>query len=540
MPHRHRNPLPAITLLACMAWLTAGCQNLQLTDHVWRELTTEHFIIISNSDPDHVVRLAEELERFRALAIHVTGIQPVQEHIPTKVFLFGDFGSWYEFNGGAAIMGYMWPTLRANYIVVGPGMYFMDQRHIVFHEYVHYLLRNQPGRIYPAWYDEGLAQMLSRVETTAEGWRVGSLSRERLQQVIATGSRIDPEAPQWLWDIASRTPLYGLARRWRVPIDELMGNDDVLGMQYSERLAFYAQSWGIVHMLSVGHQAGLPDRRGELESYLDQLNAGVSRRAAFDAAFTFDDAGIRRDMRRYLRKRRLPGFLVTRNQISYDTSFSQRWLSSQASARELGSLMLLYGPLRSASAHALFQQARLLDPDDGAAASGLAIALSHQDRSDATLEAALDVADEAIRLEPDNAVVHLDAGNLLLRACAFSGQHRTPRCRAHLRAAADHYRTAIELAPELPEGHAGLGVALSRLGERPDDAIRHLRTAHDMSRWLPQLSLELGRLYLRTGDTARAVRSLRDVVRWSRNIRIKQDAAAVLAQLDTAADIKAP
>ncbi len=506
-----------------------GCETVELTEHRWRELQTDHFTIVSNAGDNATAKLAEELERFRALAIHVTGIEPFRDHIPTKVFLFGDFSSYYEFNGGAAIMGYMWPTLRANYIVVGPGLYFMDQRRIVFHEYVHYLLRNQRDRV-PAWYDEGLAQMLSQVEDKGDHYLIGSLSRERMRQVVRLGSVLGREAPEDDWDVASRRPVYGLARRWRIPIDELMARDDVLAMPYQERLAFYAQSWAIVHMLMVGHQAGLPDRSGELANYLQLLTDGASRRQAFETAFSFEDDTIKRDMRRYLYRRRLPGFEVARNAIHYDHRYQARALGSNEAARELGSLMLLYGPLRSGSAHALFQHALMVDPEDAAAAAGLGVALSHEDES---FEAAMRFAARAVELEPDDPVVFLDAANVLLRSCGFSKDYRAPACRARLIRAKAYYERAIELRPQLPEGHAGLGVVLSRLDEEPERAIEHLTLARNMTRWLPQLNLELGRLYLRTGRIDDAVASLQHVVRWSRNRSIKRDAVEALSRLDS-------
>ena len=62
---------------------------------------------------------------------------------------------------------------RRNYAVINGKNRDLDAADVLFHEYVHYVLRNENALAYPAWYDEGLAEFLSTVRVREDRVEMG-------------------------------------------------------------------------------------------------------------------------------------------------------------------------------------------------------------------------------------------------------------------------------------------------------------------------------------------------------------------------------
>ena len=491
--------LPTLALLGAML-LGSGCQSPgvdvpRLDAHTWRKVSTAHFTLVSDETENASVQLALDLERFRALVLRISGARLAPEPIPTKIYLFSDWGSYFAYTNGRNMLGFTYPTLRTNYLVISPGVYKANRTRIIFHEYVHYLLRHQRIR-FPTWYDEGLAEFMSDVRVRDGIAHVGNIPREGIN---------------------------AYALYWRVPLQALMADDFVLDWPPSRIASFYGQSWATVSYLMSS-----PARRGQLQAYLEQLNNGATRSSAFQAAFGTDAPVLTREIRRHLHRRRLPGIAVPLAELEYPTHVTHTVLAPHQVASDLGELTLLVGRQRAVLAQRLFEMTLAHAPDDAPARSGLAIALAQQQRyADAISE-----AQRAVNTVPDSPQAHLDLAKILFGMCA-AGDALAPQasCRPLLDAARGHFERSMQLSPEAPEAHAGMGLALARLGEERTRAIEHLNFAYDLSQWLPQLSLELAKLYLADGREAQARQSLLHVIRWSRSDLQRREAEDLLARL---------
>jgi len=123
---------------------------------------------------------------------------------------------------------------------------------------------------------------------------------------------------------------------------------------------------------------------------------------------------------------------------------------------------------QEAAARRFFEQALALDPDYPRAHAGLAVVLLCEwfrlaDPADALLEAALEHAEKAVAIDPEDYECREALGWILLHCKQFELSEQ-------------HYRRVIELNPNSPAELAAMGSACSFLG-RPDEGIQWFELA---------------------------------------------------------------
>jgi TolB-like protein/Tfp pilus assembly protein PilF len=123
---------------------------------------------------------------------------------------------------------------------------------------------------------------------------------------------------------------------------------------------------------------------------------------------------------------------------------------------------------QEAAARRFFEQALALDPDYPRAHAGLAVVLLCEwfrlaDPADALLEAALEHAEKAVAIDPEDYECQEALGWVLLHCKQFELSEQ-------------HYRRVIELNPNSPAELAAMGSACSFLG-RPDEGIQWFELA---------------------------------------------------------------
>ena len=138
----------------------------------------------------------------------------------------------------------------------------------VFHEYAHLLISNISD-VVPVWLNEGLAEFHSTLDVTPDGREVliGKAVPGHVQ--LLNGQRLLPL--EELLKIKQDSPLYNEGER---------------------RLTFYAQSWGLTHLILLGQ----PPRRDKLAAYLDRLASGTPD---LDLAGAFGADRIDRELNEY-------------------------------------------------------------------------------------------------------------------------------------------------------------------------------------------------------------------------------------------------
>ena len=323
-----------------------------------------------------------------------------------------------------------------------------DTSHVVFHEYVHLALHHSSAKL-PMWFEEGLSEFYSTIETYGAKLRVGRPVGSHVRR-LADSRWLTAEE---MWSTNKASPNYN--EREKVGI-------------------FYAESWALVHMLNIA-----PEYRKNLQAFASLIEDGVPGRAAFEKAFgrTMDRA--LRDLRTIVDER-----IFLSQDLAWEPSASpvpmQRALTKEEAELLRGELYLALG--RVDEAGAIYESLSHGKPVNAAVETGLgavAMSLGAYDKARRHLE-------RAISLGSKDASTHFEYAMLLRDTGA-------PRERIE-----EFLNKTIALNPIHVEAHFILATMLSTEG-RHEEAIGHLKKAVDV---LPRQSSfwhALGIAYLESG-----------------------------------------
>jgi hypothetical protein len=251
-------------LLAVMATASPSGQ-VEPHSREWTRAHSPNFTAAGSATFQEMRAVLLELEGFRAALLRsFPGLQ-LTPAAPTTVVVFRDERSFAPFKpttaGGErrdSIAGYFLTTPEARYMVVAMHRDMRQTFQHLFHEYTHYVVRQNLGPI-PHWLNEGLAEYYSTLQADPRAGRsvLGQPSPIRLAAL--SGGQLMPLADVLTYD-ASAT----------------------LAQPPERAAAFYAQSWALVHYLQHAeagrHAAGVG-------AYLQAIQAGRPVADAVQSAF---------------------------------------------------------------------------------------------------------------------------------------------------------------------------------------------------------------------------------------------------------------
>lgn len=261
----------------------------------WTQLQSENFLFIGNASEGQIRRLAERLEQFRDAMLRVLPNANAHSPVPTVVMVFDTDRSMTPvkplFRGKPIeVAGYFQSDEDVNYILVNAEYLELEVTNI-FHEYAHFLINNTLGRV-PVWVGEGLAELYAMTKQLDGGKSVviGSAPGEHIALLRSSTM---------------------------MPIKELVAVDQSASV-YNEgnrRTVLYAQSWALVHYLTLGN----PTRAVQFRNYLAAMQSGTTHEEAFAAAF--DDAALLdRELSEYVRRLTFPALRIGFREKSSATS----------------------------------------------------------------------------------------------------------------------------------------------------------------------------------------------------------------------------
>ncbi|WP_078085423.1 tetratricopeptide repeat protein [Microbulbifer mangrovi] len=244
----------------------------------WFEYQSENFTVYSDVPERRVNALMRDLERFRRTALAFTGLEEIPENRNLRVFHFRNSSEFEKFSGDRKIAGFYRETWRGPVIFSRDGDHGITGSGLIFHEYVHHLMREHSGMTYPRWYSEGFSELLASAELRKNSVVVGGIPEWRLSA----------------W--ASEEPL---------TIEQLLRSPEISGMDGADSSRYwnnyYASAWLLTHYLQLGHHAGHPDYRGASENYLKAIAAGDDPVGVFEAHFNKSIREIQTEVRAYMR-----------------------------------------------------------------------------------------------------------------------------------------------------------------------------------------------------------------------------------------------
>jgi tetratricopeptide (TPR) repeat protein len=462
----------------------------RLVERPWIEVSSANFSIYTTLGEPDARRLLEDLELFRGTVALVSNIKRQEPRVPTEIYAFRSSGDFGNFQPARNVAGFFSPGLRSNRVALttsGP----IDERAVLYHEYTHFLVRNQDHLLYPPWFDEGFAELLGTSKTEGEWIVVGSLPEHRRNSFLYLEA---------------------------MPFSRLIRARD-LGSWSQENIAmFYAQSWLLVHYLMYGRPEEERRFSSQMARYLALLEQRVPEEQAFDLAFDLSFAELQRRMQKYTR---VPSYRFSRDAVKLDFQTAVRSVSRDEIGVRLGWLALSTGKL--ALAQQLFEEALAANPSNSRALAGIGDAHKFSHRFDEAEQAYR----ASLQLDSGNWENHLEYGEYLLDRALGEEQDREPR----LAEAREHFRRAIELAPEIPEGHAVLGATYVVDPGSPDPGIEALEHAARLLPSHPAIHFPLAQLHHRAGHRERAIELLRRVVYWSHSPEEVEQARVLLDEL---------
>ncbi|HKI06630.1 MAG TPA: DUF1570 domain-containing protein [Thermoanaerobaculia bacterium] len=446
---------------AIVLWvLMAAPAQAQPKKEEWIELRTASFTLFSNAGEKVVRQIGADLERLRDALSQLTPGLALNSPSPTYIFVFKNAASFRPYQrvyAGKPLEsgGYFLSRQLANYVAVN-GDQHGEARAIIYHEYVHYVLRNNYASL-PLWLHEGLAEYYSTFEVAKDEARIGLPIAEYVQ---------------WL----RKNPL--------IPLSGLFAVDEH-SESYNEaarRGAFYAESWALVHYLI----AGSPERRLQATESLRLAQAGTPPDKIFRQAFGTDPAALDRELAKYVQSYI---FNVSRVPLRTDANLAMeaRPLPWADALYRLGDLLANTGS-EQAAAH--FRAALAEQADHGPAMAGLGYLVELDNRP----QEARPWYEKAAKAAPDDFLVqYLYAKNLL----EDPGPDSLRQARAAL-------STVVRLRPDFGEAWAQLGYTYQVEEELTAEAMQAMETAHRLLPSRMDIAHNLAIAYARTGQREKA------------------------------------
>lgn len=239
----------AIALWLLSGWLSSAAKSAEEfagEKAQWHRYESPHVELLSRHSDEKSRRLLHRLELLQGF--FMANLRMVAQHpVPLTVYYFGNKREFDFYHGSGAqavnFAGYYLPGLDRAIIAVAPMDDSGSDQRLIFHEYVHHLVRTS-GLNPPLWVNEGLAELYSTLVVKGELMEFGHPHKDRLRILQMTKS---------------------------VPIEALLFtmNPKMLFVQGETGVhLFYAQAWALMHYLIFGDR-NLP--RNGVEDLLQRL-----------------------------------------------------------------------------------------------------------------------------------------------------------------------------------------------------------------------------------------------------------------------------
>ena len=360
---------------------------------------------------------------------------------PLRVFVFSSASEFEKYRTIPGTDGFYQPDEEEDFIVLNEGTAL---KRVATHEYLHMVMRHA-SPLLPPWLSEGVSEFYSTISVGAAKLRIG-----------------DPIEPH----------LHLLATKLWLPAEDLQ-----LGSAADGEI-FYAESWALVHMLSLS-----PKFKQGLPEFVKLIIEGREQDEAFETAFEMPMQDALAALREYIKNP--AAVTVAAPPLHEEKEYAAVPMTSIDSALALADLALHTS--HPSLARSLFLRAAKENPQSPAAVAGLgSIALAENRKQDAQREFERAIAmgyrdaDTYFQLAM---LKHDDA--LLQKALTFDPNFAEAHFLLGVRAtdsgnfqvAIEHLRHAVAIQPRRFTYYQALGYAQAKSGDRQGAAQSARRAA---------------------------------------------------------------
>ncbi len=484
-------------LLALSLLLLLDAQTSVAAKDVWTSVRSQNFHLVGNASEKEIRQAATRLEQFRRVFSTLLQNARMSDSVPTTVVVFKSMSAYKPFNpqGNA---GYFQPGEDVNYITLSVETGGHDSPFaVIFHEYLHLLIKNNLSANAPAWISEGLAEFYSTLEVAKD------------EKSATIGKPISHH-------------VYYLRDQKMLPLRTLLMVDHA-SPHYNERSkrgVFYAQSWALAHYLMLGKQR---QRAPQLTRYLELIGQGRTQQESFEKAFGTDAEAIEKELRDYIRRDTYPVNTYSfTEKLGFDQTMQSEPLSEAQAFTYLGDLALHTQLLDEAERQ--LQKAHALDANSAMTQSSLGMLRMRQQR----FAEAKEHLRRAVSLDARNHLAHYYYAFTLSREgmneANFISSY-APETAAAMRAS---LKKSIELKPDFAGSYHLLGFVNLVAGEQIEESIQLLKRAIALAPGEQELYLVLAQLYVRKEDFEGARKLVEPLAQNAPDPQTKASAQSVL------------
>ena len=264
----------SLTLIVCLTFTaTAGARD-------WYEYQSDHFTVYSDVSQKRTEQLLRDMERFRSASLFFTGQEDRPESHRLQIYYFHSRSEFRDFSGDHKVAGFYRDTWNGPLIFAQKGSRRgLPGTGVMFHEYVHHLMRSRSQTTYPAWYSEGFAELLASADLDDDRISVGKI-------------------PTW------RANVFDGSLGRPLKVEELLAPDrENNSPTYWHR--FYGSAWLLTHYLLIGAQEEHPEYHGYVAPYINDIAQGADPQVSFTEQFGISPDEMERQLRSLRRRGRI-------------------------------------------------------------------------------------------------------------------------------------------------------------------------------------------------------------------------------------------
>ena len=478
----------------------------------WYEASTDHFVIYADDSEKDVREYAENLERYQAALVRLTGFN-VEKPSPSNrvtIFVVGSQRDIRKLHGGENryVAGFYIPRAGGSRAFVQDirmrSGYADFSTVVLLHEYAHHFLMSAQSYAMPRWANEGAAEFFASASFNRDG-SLG-IGRPALHRAAE------------------------LAYERDVPIEQLLDQQLYDSKKPNGFDAFYGRSWALYHYLFFSDE-----RAGQFRDYINRVVAGEASIDAGRAAFG-DLRKLDREVDRYLRQRSMTSLKLDGEIIAIGAVNMRELPEGEAEAMPLR-IRSQRGVDREVAGEIVVEARALAQrfPDD----PGVLTVLAEAEFDAGNDAAAISAADAALAIDPMRRNAYVQKGFAMFR---MAGASDNPDADYNAAMAPFSALNRIENDHPLPLVYYYRSV---RLRGKPmtDVARRAIEHALELAPFDRKLALETATMQMEEGKIALAKRTLDPIVNDPHGGPLTSVAAALLSLLEKIPEgtsIKAP
>ena len=468
----------------------------------WMQVTSPHFVVVTNSSEKQGRRIADQFERMRSL-FHALfpKIQMDSAGMPIIVLAIKDEKDFralepeaYLAKGSLKLGGLFMPAADKNYVLMRVDAEGDHPYSVIYHEYTHFLLAKSAEWM-PLWMNEGLAEFYQNTDIHEKDASLGKPSVEDIE---------------WL------------RQNRLLPLPALLTVDEKSPYYHEENKGsiFYAESWALVHYIEIGDAQQKTHRMLDYATLLRQKVDPVTA-----AAQAFGDLKkLQSDLENYVLRASYGYFKVTTTTEVDDSAFKAQPLNAPQSEALRGDFLAYEN--RTKEAQALLDQALQEDPNN---------VLAHESNGylefrQSHFEEAKKFYTQAVQLDSQSFLAHYYFAVISMKGATST------EAQAQVESS---LRTAIKLNPSFAPAMDALAVYIAMRGQNFEEAHTSELNAIALEPSNVGYRINMANILMAMDKTDRALEVLRAAAKVAKTPADSQAVDNALMRTQTYAEAKA-